>query len=58
MLIGNRMDGRSEKVRNLYGTDRTNRTDRAYRTDRTNRTYRTDRTYRINSKAVFVLFVL
>ena len=49
MLIGNRMDGRSEKVRNLYGTDRTNRTDRAYRTDRT---------YRINSKAVFVLFVL
>ena len=55
MLIGNRMDGRSEKVRNLYGTDRTNRTNRAYRTDRTNRAYRTDRTYRINSKAVFVL---
>ena len=55
MLIGNRMDGRSEKVRNLYGTDRTDRTDR---TNRTNRAYRTDRTYRINSKAVFVLSVL
>ena len=47
MLIGNRMDGRSEKVRNLYGTDRTDRTDR---TNRTNRAYRTDRTSLVSTK--------